>query len=181
MSKLKFEDLARASNNALGEIFLSAPAPAPEALVGYEWRGYNMGFLTKLLGLQKFIKGFFLLNGRIEGYNIPVQSNDLSEPWIHQPSAESPKRYAFFEVLRVDPDSRDNLYPLALLLNYGASPHSSRRGVDSLIRDYLVQPHTESPNLLLGKAYFAFGSRRVFSNFFVIERLRPTNWLPKDS
>jgi hypothetical protein len=181
MNELKYEDLVRASNNALEKVFLSTPAPSPEVLVGYEWRGYNMGFLTKLFRLQKFIKGFFLLNGRIEGYNIPVQPNDLTEPWIHQPSPENPKRYAFFVVSPVDPDSRDNLYPLALLLNYGAGPHSSRRGVESLIRDYLVQPHLENPHLLLGKAYFAFGSRRVFSNFFVIERLRPTNWLPTDS
>jgi hypothetical protein len=65
-----------------------------------------------------------------------------------------------------------------LLLNYGASLRNPRRGVERLLRDYLVQPYAQNPDLLLGKAYFAFGSRRVFSNFFVIERLRPTDWMP---
>ena len=178
MKAIRYEELARSSNHTLEEVFDSGTAPSLEALVGYEWRGYNMALLVRLLGIQKFIKGFFLLNGRSEGYNIPVQQNGLTGPWIHKPGIKNPKRYAFYVVTRVDTTSQDNLYPQALLLNYGASPRNPRRAVERLLRDYLVQPDPHNPELLLGKAYFAFGQRRVFSNFFVIERLRPTDWIP---
>lgn len=178
MKAMRFEELALSSNHVLSEVFDSGAEPSLDALVGYEWRGYNMALLVRLLGIQKFIKGFFRLNGRIEGYNTPVQQNGLTGSWIHKPNVKNPKRYAFYIVTRVDTNSQDNLYPQALLLNYGASLRNPRRGVERLLRDYLVQPYAQNPDLLLGKAYFAFGSRRVFSNFFVIERLRPTDWMP---
>ena len=178
MKATRYEELARSSNYDLEKIFDLGTAPSPEALVGYEWRGYNVALLARVLGLQKFIKGLFLLNERIEGYNIPVQQNGLTGPWIHKPSVKNPKRYAFYVVTRVDTTSQDNLYPQALFLNYGISPRNPRRAVERLLRDYLVQPDLHNPNLLLGKAYFAFGPRHVFSNFFVIERLRSTDWIP---
>jgi len=178
MKAIRYEELALSSNHALEEVFDSGAEPSLDALVGYEWRGYNIAVLARLLGIQKFIKGFFRLDGLTEGYNIPVQQNGLTEAWIHQPSVESPKRYAFYVVTRVDRTSQDNLYPRALFLNYGASPRNPPRAVERLLRDYLVQPDAQNPDLLLGKAYFAFGPWRVFSNFFVIERLRPTDWIP---
>jgi len=178
MKAIRYEGLARSSNHVLAAIFDSGVEPSLDALEGYEWRGYNIALLVRLLGIQKFIKGFFRLDGLIEGYNIPVQQNGLNGPWIHQPSVENPKRYAFYVVTHVDTTSPDNLYPQALFLNYGASPRNPRRAVERLLRDYLVQPDPQNPDLLLGKAYFAFGRWRVFSNFFVIERLRPTDWIP---
>jgi hypothetical protein len=178
MNVMRFEELAVLSSRALEGIFRSAIMPPPETLVSYEWRGYNIASFTRLLGIQKFIKGFFLLNGRVEGYNIQAQQNGLTETWLYQPSAKTLKRYAFYIVTPVDPSSQDNLYPQALFLNYGASPRNPRLAVERPIRDYLAQPDPHNPNLLLGKAYLALGSWRVFSSFFVIERLRPTDWVP---
>lgn len=65
----------------------------------------------------------------------------------------------------------DRLYPQALLLNYGASPHNAAFKIERLLRDYLVQPFLAQPDILLGKAYFAFGPSRLPSIFFVLERL----------
>lgn len=180
MSGNRFEELALAPKRTLEEIFHSAAGPALPALVGYEWRGYNLALLTRLLGIQKFIKGFFTRAGQIEGYNIPAQQNGLTGPWLHRPGRANPKRYAFYIVTLAGTAPPDNLYPGAVFLDYGASPRNPPRAVERLIRDYLVQPDPANPDLLLGKAYFAFGSRRVFSNFFVIERLRPTNWMPEE-
>jgi hypothetical protein len=175
---MQYEEIVLLPNQRLEEIFRSGTTPPLETLVSYEWRGYNMSAMTKRLGIQKFIKGFFALDGRVEGYNIPAQQNGLTMPWIHQPNAENPKRYAFYVVTPVDTSSRDNLYPKALLLNYGSSRRNPRVAVERLIRDYLVQPDSHNPDLLLGKAYLALGRWRVFSNFFVIERLCPTDWVP---
>jgi len=173
-----FEELARKSNSELETIFSSGKGPEPEALAGYEWRGYNVPWWASILGIRKFIKGFFERQARVEGYNIPVRQNALQEPWIPKPNPDNPKRFGFFAVSKVDPASQENLYPQATLLNYGASRLNPRLDPTRLLRDYVVQPDPQNPDLLLGKAYLALGPSRVFTNFFLIQRLRRTSWFP---
>ena len=148
------------------------------SLLGFEWRGYNISWRTKLLGIQKFIKGFFQEEDGVEGYNILVQQNGIDGPWLDQPAPDSSKRFGFYRVARVDGESVDNVYPEAILLDYGASRRNATYRIERLLRDYIVQPDLENPQLLLGKAYLALGHRRIASNFFVLERLRPTTWKP---
>ena len=164
----------------LEEIIRAASAPKPETLAGWEFRGYNVPWFTKLLGIQKFIKGYFPAGpGRVEGYNIPVRQNGFENPWEHLPDADAPKRFGFYKVLPFDPAARDNYYPASILLNYGASAHNPFYRVERVIRDYLVQPDPKNPDIVLGKAYLALApGARVFSNFFVLERLRKTEWKP---
>src|SRR5215216_3250090 len=171
-----FRKLAQSSNAQLEAILRAAKGPAVESLVGFEWRGYNTSFRLKMLGLQKFIKGFFRQGAQVEGYNIPVQQNGLDALWLDQPTPESPKRYAFYCVTPVERESRDNFYTDAILLDYGANTRNPAYGIERLIRDYLVQPDLVNPDLLLGKAYLALGTLRLPSNFFILERLRPTSW-----
>ena len=173
-----FLDLARSSHTQLEKILRSSKAPARESLIGFEWRGCNTSWRLKAMGLQKFIKGFFQEQERVEGYNIPVQQNGLDAPWLARPIPESPKRFAFYLVTQVNRWSVDNLYPEALLLDYGASRRNPAYGIERLIRDYLVQPDPANLDLLLGKAYLAIGIVRLPSNFFVIERLRLSSWRP---
>ncbi len=170
--------LARSSDRQLESIFRSFPGPSPESLAGFEFRGFNTPAFTKLLGIQKFIKGFFDAGNGVEGYNIPVRQNDFYSPWLHRPDAENPKRFGFYRVSKVDPAARDNFYPQAVLLDYGASPRNAFYRVEKVLRDYLIVPEPENPDLLLGKAYIALGSARIKSNFFVLERLKPTAWKP---
>ena len=171
-----FIELARSSNAELEKMVGTSIGPAIESLVGFQWRGYNISWRIKVLGLQKFIKGFFREGEHVEGYNIPVRQNGLDAPWLAQPTPESPKRYAFYWVTRVYQESLDNLYPQAILLDYGASRRNPTSGIERLLRDYVVQPDSDNPDLLLGKAYLAVGALRLPSNFFVLERLRPTSW-----
>jgi hypothetical protein len=173
-----FRELDLSSDAHLEKMMKACKGPVLESLVGFEWRGYNTSWRLKILGLQKFIKGFFQEGERVEGYNIPVKQNGLDAPWLVQPAPESPKRYAFFRVTSVDRNSKDNFYPEALLLDYGASRRNPAYGIERLIRDYLVQPDRANPDLLLGKAYLAIGTLRLPSNFFVLERLRLTSWRP---
>jgi hypothetical protein len=173
-----FRELAQSSNAHLEKIMRASKGPALESLVGFEWRGYNTSWRTRLLGIQKFIKGFFREGDHVEGYNVPVLQNRLDQPWLHQPTPYHPRRYAFYRVTWVDRESNDNFYPEAILLDYGASPRNTAYGVERLLRDYVVQPDPENRDLLLGKAYLALGSLRIPSNFFILERLRPTSWKP---
>jgi len=178
MTTSRFLELARSSDVQLEQILRASKAPALESLVGHEWCGCNTSWRLKVMGLQKFIKGFFRQGERVEGYNIPVQQNGLDAPWLDQPTVESPKRFAFYVVTPVDLESRDNFYQGAILLNYGASHRNAASGIERLIRDYLVQPDLHNPDLLLGKAYLAIGTLRLPSNFFILERLRLTEWRP---
>jgi hypothetical protein len=178
MTVERFRELTRSSNAQLERILRASKGPALELLLGFEWRGYNLSWPIKLLGLQKFIKGFFREGERVEGYNIPVQQNGLDAPWLDQPTPESPKRFAFYLVTPVDREAIDNSYPEAILLNYGASRRNPAYGIERLLRDYVVQPDPANPDLLLGKAYLAVGTMRLPSNFFVLERLRLTSWRP---
>lgn len=156
----------------------SAPGPETSSLAGWEWRGWNVTPLASLLGIRKFVKGFFRLGSAAEGYNIPVRQNRLGEAWIHKPSPDAPLRFGFFDVCAVVPGERDSRYPRAVLLDYGSNLRNARHRVERLLRDYLVRPDPVRDDLLLGKAYLAFGPVRLPAGFFVIERLRPTSWAP---
>jgi hypothetical protein len=176
---LTFADLAHASPSRLEALLRAGAAPPPETIAGVEWRGLNTGLPPRLLGLQKFIKGFFRDAGGVAGYNIPVAQNGVAAPWLPLPSAEAPRRYAFYTVAPVNPASTDRLYPSALLLNYGLGrPSPGSPFIARLLRDYLLAPDPANPDLLLGKAYFALGPLRLPSNFFILERLGPTPWQP---
>ncbi len=167
-----YRELASLSNAALEEKFRAGVAPSAADLTGFEFRGFNTPFFARLLGIQKFIKGFFLDGESVQGYNIPVKQNGMDGPWLHKPSADKPKRFGFYDVYAVRKEERDNLYPNALLLNYGASTRNPFYRVERVLRDYVVQPDPENPNLLIGKAYLALGPIRIPSNFFILERLR---------
>ncbi len=173
-----FRELATSSAATLERLVQARRGPALASLVGFEWRGYNVPWTAGLLGIRKFVKGFFRTEACAEGYNIPVKQNGLAGPWLERPTPEAPRRYAFFEVLDEAQGSRENRYPTAVLLDYGASARNPAHGIERRLRDYLVQPDPADPDLLLGKAYFALGSARLPVGFFVIERLRPTTWKP---
>ena len=76
----------------------------------------------------------------------------------------------------VDPASRDNVHLDALLLDYGRG-QNPLLDASKVLRDYLVRIDPDSDDLLLGKAYLALGPTRVPSNFFLLERHRPTPWV----
>lgn len=173
-----YRALTMLSKAELEKIFRASEGPKPESLAGYEYAGFNVLRLAKLLGIRKFIKGFYLTSRGVEGYNIPVKQNGIDNPWLHRPSAENPKRFGFYRVVPVDFASKDNKYPQALLLDYGAHPRNFRLAPERVLRDYLVCPNPRNPDILLGKAYAALAGLRVPASFFVLNRLRATKWRP---
>jgi len=174
MSRYKYEELCQMKDKELEEIFRQGKTPEFKNLIGWEFRGYNVPYITEILGFRKFKKGFFVGPGQspegaeIMGYNVLVLQNGFFGKWIALPDENYPKRYGFYLVYKVRPEEPDNKYPNALLLNYGKAKnglHPAR-----FLRDYLVQPDPDNPDLYLGKAYFALGPLRVFPSFFVLER-----------
>lgn len=171
-----FHDLTHSSADVLEDFLRRGQPPSMETLVGYEFRGANVGAVPRRLGLQKFIKGFFDGPDSVEGYNIRVDQNGLDAPWAPKLDHEQPRRFGFYVVSRADgPDSR---YPNALLLDYGASQRNPRTRIERALRDYLTVPDPNRSDVLLGKAYLAAGPARLPVGYFVIERSQPTDWHP---
>lgn len=175
--KITYIDLTLASKEDLEKYMRKGQTPDVRKLIGYQFKGYNTLDLTTVLGFRKFKKGFFAeeepkhARASIWGYNMDVQQNGLGEPWI--PKDKAP--YGFYRVYPVDPGEKDNLLPNALLLNYGQGKNPA---VDpsGFLRDYLVQVDPENDDLLLGKAYVALGSFRLFVSYFVLERYNKSDF-----
>lgn len=161
-------ELERTPLAGLEQIFLGGTTPDLDDLAGWEFRGLNSPSYFKLLGIKKFVKGFWRGDdGATWGYNYPVEQNPIEAGWFGLPSVAAPKRFGFYRVEPVDPTARDNKYLHAVLLDYGKGrnpPLDPSAG----LRDYLVQLDRD---LFLGKAYFALGPLRVpTASFFILER-----------
>ena len=158
----------------LERLLVRGETPDPDALAGWEFRGANNPAWARLAGIKKFMKGFYKdVDGRLWGYNMPVKQTRLSMPWeLKHP--EKPNRFGFYRVEAVDPESRDNAYLHALLLDYGRGGNGLNPA--GVLRDYLVRVERGSDDLLLGKAYVAVGPLRVPTSFFVLERQSPSEF-----
>ena len=156
----------------LEKIFQRGTMPSLDDLVGWEFRGVNhlpLNFLpvAQIVGIKKFVKGFFKTeDGRVMGYNRPVGRNALDGRWH-----VADKKFGYYEVAPVDATARDNKYLHAVLLNYGKGGNPALDPTQ-VLRDYVIQVDPNNPDLLLGKAYGAFGPLRIPTNFFILERLR---------
>jgi hypothetical protein len=172
-------ELYRAPAASLEAIMRAGTAPPFEDLAGWEFNGVNVGVLPGLLGIRKFRKGFYAGPARVpqgpapflQGYNIPVRQNGVGAPHLAKPSDEAPKRFGFYRVYSAAENPRFRHYPRALLLDYGLGGNGFTP--EALLRDYLVQVHPGSSDLLLGHAYLALGPLAVPVSFFLLERARP--------
>jgi hypothetical protein len=169
----RYLELAGRTKRELDAVFAAGSPPDVTALTGYEFRGYNQPRAAALLGIRKFIKAFYLdAQQRPFGCNTPVAQNGLHGEWLPRPSAEHPRRYAFFQVEPASPDAPDDLRGGAALLDYSRGGNRAYHPA-RILRDYLVRVEPGSDELLLGNALFVVGGRRLASSYFLIERYRP--------
>ncbi len=162
-----FLELAGRARRALEDALLRGHTPDIEQLAGWEFRGMNTPPWARAVRVRKFVKGFERRSGgQIFGYNRPARQNRDDQPW-----EVTGAPFGWYRVTPVDATDRDNAYLHAALLDYGRGENrlwDPTRG----LRDYLVQVDAASPDLYLGKAYYALGPARLAVSFFVLERLR---------
>ena len=164
----------------LEKLMREGTAPSYDELVGWEFAGTNLGAMTDLLGIRKFKKGFYRGDPRvphraihgtsdfIQGYNVVVKQNGIPNPHVAHPDERAPKRHGFYRVQPVASGAKDAKYPNALILHYGLGRNGGNPA--AFLRDYLVQPFADDPDLLLGKAYLALGGLRIAAGYFVLVR-----------
>jgi hypothetical protein len=171
-----FEQLSRSSDRELEALFAASPPPDFDSLVGFEWRGYNTDPNLRYLGLKKFIKTFFRAQYGDEGCNIKVFQNAFTEAWTPRMRQGKVDAFAFYLVRPQDTPTRLERNPRALLIDYAASPRNPVYHVERTIRDYLVRPVPDDPDVMLGRAFVGIGRVRVVSSFFLIQRGAPFTW-----
>lgn len=168
-------DLVHASRRELEGLLRGGVAPSAESLAGWVFRGWNTLWLTRLVGIRKFAKGFYRGRPRasgpppiLGGYNVVVRQNADAKPHVEKPSPERPKRHAFYGVYAPTPR-----YPNALFLDYARGGNGLHPA--ALLRDYLVEVVAGEPNLLLGKAYVSLGVWIPVS-YFVLSRWKESDF-----
>lgn len=171
---VSFADVIALPNAELHEVMTHGEAPVAEDVAGSEFRGYNPPLFARLLGFQKFMKGFWVDEaGHLAGYNLFVEGarKGPDAPWQPKNGGREEDRHGYYDVEAVSASGRYTDFPNAVLLDYG-SGRNSRFNPESRIRDFLVKVDPFNPDLYLGKAYIDLGLFRVFSNYFILERLR---------
>lgn len=159
----------------LEKIFQDGIRPDFERLVGFEFKGFNTPFIAKVIGIQKFKKGFFHrkeAGSKVRfGYNIPVRQNGPDAPWTCKPSDEKPKWFGFYRVRSGEEAGGRSPKKESLFLDYGSGGNPAL-DPSRFLRDFLVQVSPGNFDVYLGKAFIALGPAWVFPSFFVLERDR---------
>ena len=156
----------------LEQLLKDGSRPTLKQLEGYNFRGLNVGFKSKLIGTQKFIKSFYSIDyhygSMLTGHNIVVKQG---KPGVAYEQVFKDGRSKVQGVYLVEAENTNyKKYPNTALLHYGRGDNPWWEPAKKL-RDYLAQPYADNPDLLLGKAYFRLGPFEVFGGFFVLERL----------
>ena len=168
--------LCQKSVAELEQLLNDGSRPTLKQLEGYNFRGLNVGFMSKmskLIGTQKFIKSFYSIDyhygSMLTGHNIVVKQG---KPGVAYEKVFKDGRSKVQGVYLVEAENTNyKKYPNTALLHYGRGDNPCWQPAKRL-REYLAQPYADNPDLLLGKAYFSLGLFEVFVGvFFVLERL----------
>ena len=93
-------EIVRSAGNGVREtMMMNGTPPSFESLAGWEFAGANSLILTRLIGIRKFVKGFYEGPDRdqgpsphVQGYNITVRQNADDAPHVLTPSPSRARR-----------------------------------------------------------------------------------------
>lgn len=173
MSVLKslYRELCLSPATALEDVFAKGTAPDADALCGYEFYGYNTAAIAGVLGIRKFKKAFYKREGSrtsFGGYNCKVRPTPLDGAWIN--GGPGGPYQGYYDVREGADGAAIAKHPNALYLDYGSEPANSLFD-GNFLRDFLVQPDANTPDVLLGKAYAKLGPITLPVSFFVLQRV----------
>lgn len=168
-----FNELSDLSKKELDQLMETSDATTLKEVKGYEYRGWNVNSMTKILGTQKFKKGFFgdPEGGYLRGYNVRIVQDGKDREWRVREIKNKPSRYAFFKVLPQYTHRKPAYeHEKSLIIDYAKSGEYFFLNPVKYTVDYVVCPNPKNRNLLLGKSNFEAGPIRFFMGYFVLER-----------
>lgn len=168
-AEMKFIDFLNVPLSVLEALMISGKTPDVEKLIGWEFRGHNIGIIPRMFRILKFKKGFRRSGDEILGYNVRIKQNSPEEPWISLPNESNPKRHGFYKVYYASSSTKYTHYKNALVLDYGKG-NNPFYDPSRVLRDYLVKPFEDNDDLYLGKAYIEIFGKLIPVGYFVIER-----------
>jgi len=184
MAKYTFDELTELDNKRLGELVRAGGTPTIAEVVGYDFRGYNVPPVTRLIGTRKFKKGFYAQPGADDyawGYNVPVAQNDKTEPWLAEPNEENPRRYYFYKVFPAGTPGYLKECAHALIIDYSKWSGTFFLNPVRFTVDYLVYPDPENHDLIVGRSDFVKGPINFFMGHLILERHNRNNYEPPQS
>jgi hypothetical protein len=168
-----FESLKKHTTQELHTIFKESESALFKNIKEYAFIGYNTNFLTDLLGFRNFIKVFtYCEEKRENGYNIIVsqKENQNHSTYIKRNKKGISSKQGFYSVYENKISNEDTVKGLVIDYQKGENPFFEPA---RLLKDYLVVPSAENPNLFLGKAFLNLNGKLFFLSYFVLERFKP--------
>jgi hypothetical protein len=173
-----FLALWKTGKSQLEKLLKEGQKPPKESLEGWKFRGLNVGLGAKLIRRQKFIKCFYTKDlgygSVLTGHNFVAEQNKPEEEYLIKKRKGQDRREGFYVIEDARLNPRYQKYPHAALINYKRADNVWYEPA-GLLRDYLVQPYPDNPDLLLGKAYLFIGPLEILAGFFVLERHEKMN------
>jgi hypothetical protein len=171
----EFLQLGRLSGAALEGRLRHGHTPPFEQLEGWAFRGYNVGWPPRWLGIQRFVKVFYRSpQAGLEGENWQVeQTRENDAAYVLRRRRGAVISQGAYRVLPVGYAQEWPDYPQALIIDYSLGSNPAKLFYVQPLRDLLVQIDGSDPDLLLGKAYFKFGPVMLAVGYFLLERFFP--------
>jgi len=179
-----FASLAAASRDTLEQVLLDSTAPDYSKLEGYIYCGWNHEWVAIISG-RKFKKGFRRKDGQTLGYNEIVHQDNAGYEgeWRVRMKDGRPRQLGYFRCSLIADEP-----PQPLFRPYQHTGHFDysvpmNRGIHlpfRVIRDFVVLPNAGDHSLMLCKAYFQLGFRRlnIFYCYFLLGHREPIEHEP---
>ena len=167
----RFIDLAKLTPPELESLLKQGEPTSPEALAGFLFHGWSLAMPAPLFSLfGRFGKTFHRdpATGRVRGWNLRMRQGD--DAWTPALFRGRPITYGHYEVIGSPGGALAELYPNALLIDYGKG---GNRAWDPLgrVRDWVV---AVDDDLLVGRMYLSLGGRQVPTpSYFGLARGEP--------
>lgn len=165
-----FEMLKKYTTQELHHLFTESKPAHFDEVKEYAFIGYNTNSLTGILGFRNFIKVFEYSTEKGKwGYNIIVSQKKSSnfDTYIKRDKKGIPAQQGFYSVY----ENKKN-ETKGLVIDYGTGLNSFLEPA-RFLKDYLVVPSADNPNLFLGKAFLNLNGKLFFLSYFILERFKP--------
>ena len=169
---LTASDLMHMNRRELGDVLCNGYPIDPNALDDTEYEGISLGLpgWVERLTWKKFMKVFCRDGPVLRGWNVRMEQNPLSAPWVAKIRGGRPVTFGHYHVVSAAGHPMPKPCDQSLLIHYGLGGNA-RWDPMRRARDPLVAVNPGSCELLLGWSYVDLGVTQVSTpSYFSLQR-----------